>query len=116
MVRDATICDTVATSYLASTVLQAGAATSHAAALKHQKYAQLASSHLIIPVSLKTFGAWHTESMDFIRELGRRASQATGDQKETVYLLQRISVAVQRGHAAAVRGSLPASVIAAEDT
>ncbi len=112
MVWDATIPDTVAASHLPSTVIHAGAAASHAAALKHQKYAQLTSSHLIVPVAVETFGAWHTESLDFIRELGRRASQATGDQRETMFMLQRISVAVQRGNAAAVRGSLPACILA----
>ena len=84
--------------------------------MKLQKYAQLASSHLVIPVSLETFGAWHTESLDFIRELGRRGSQATGDQRETVFSLQKISIAVQRGNAAAVRGSLPACVATADDS
>jgi hypothetical protein len=90
MVWDATISDTVAASHLASTSVQAGATASRAADLKHQKYAALAATHLIMPVSLETFGAWHTDSLDFIRELGRRASQATGDQREVTFLLQRI--------------------------
>ena len=115
MVWDATIADTVAPSHLSSTSSQAGAAASHAAEQKLQKYASLAATHLVIPVSLETFGAWNIESLDFIRELGRRASQATGDQRETAFLLQRISVAVQRGNAAAVRGSLPATTIDSAD-
>src|SRR5687768_1918819 len=108
---DATIVDTVASSHLSLTRNQAGAAASHAADLKRQKYAGIASSHFIIPVSLETFGAWHTDSLDFIRELDRRASQVTGDLRETAFLLQRLSVVVQRGNAASVRGSLPSTVL-----
>jgi len=109
MAWDATIVDTVAHSHLSSTRSQAGTAASHAAKLKEQKYAALASTHIIIPVSLETFGAWHFDSLSFVRELGRRAAQITGDQRETTFLLQRISVAVQRGNASSVRGSLPDS-------
>ena len=109
MVWDATIVDTVAQSHLSSTRSQAGAAASHAAEQKEHKYAALAATHIIIPVSLETFGAWHIDSLNFIRELGRRAAQITGDQRETTFLLQRISVAVQRGNASSVRGSLPSS-------
>jgi hypothetical protein len=115
MAWDATIVDTVAASHLTSTRNQAGAAAVHAANLKHQKYESLAASHLIVPVAVETFGAWAMESLDFLRELGRRASQATGDQRETTFLLQRISVAIQRGNAASIRGSLPSSETALED-
>ena len=45
--------------------------------------------------------------MDFIKDLGRRMSVVTGDVRETSFLLQRLSVAVQRGNAASVKGSLP---------
>src|SRR5687768_7261824 len=113
---DATIVDTVVSSHLSLTRNQAGAAASHAADLKRQKYAGIASSHFIIPVSLETFGAWHTAILDFIRELGRRASQVTGDLRETAFLLQRLLVAVQRGNAASVRGSLPSNRIVLDDS
>ena len=61
-------------------------------------------------------GAWNMEGLDFVRELGRRLSEVTGDQQETAFLLQRISMAVQLGNAASVMGSLPVVVEdAAED-
>ena len=105
----ATIVDTVALSHLPSTKNQPGAAALRAAEIKTLKYRSLAPTYQIMPISLETFGAWHTESLDFMRELGRRTSLVTGDQRETTFLLQRISVAVQRGNAAVVRGSLPPS-------
>jgi len=52
-------------------------------------------------------GVWHDESLDFIRELGRRITTCTGDPRKTAFLLQRISVAIQRGNSIAFTGSLP---------
>ena len=47
------------------------------------------------------------EGLAFVRELGRRISLVTGDPRETTYLLQRLSVAVQLGNVASFVGSLP---------
>ena len=44
--------------------------------------------------------------MIFIKDLGCRLIQATGEEEATVRILQRISVTVQRGNAASVMGSL----------
>ena len=42
---------------------------------------------------------------DFIRELGRLITARTGDQRETAWLFQRLSIALQRGNAAAILGT-----------
>ena len=39
--------------------------------------------------------------MQLIEEIERRSAQETDDPKETMYLFQRISVAIQRGNALA---------------
>ncbi len=44
--------------------------------------------------------------MTFVKELGGRVVRVTGDQKSSHYLLQRLSVAVQRGNAASVMGTI----------
>jgi len=44
-----------------------------------------------------------------VKELGRRTSLITRDPRETKLILQRISVAVQRGNAASCSGSLPSA-------
>ena len=84
---DATIVDTVAPSHLPSTKTQEGAAALRAAEIKTLKYRSLAPTYQIMPISLETFGAWHTESLDFMRELGPRTSLVTGDQRKTTFLL-----------------------------
>ena len=49
-------------------------------------------------------GAIGPSSRSFLKELGRRVTAETGEARETSYLLQRLSVAIQRGNAAAVLG------------
>ena len=41
-----------------------------------------------------------------MREIGRRTAVVTGDTRETFFLLQRLSVAVQKGNAASFAGTL----------
>jgi len=103
---EATIPDTLASCHLPATRIKAGAAATHAAALKHQKYASLSSSHMFMPVAVETLGAWDEASLSFIRELGCRITRVTGDRRETSFLLQRLSVAIQRGNAIAFHGCL----------
>ena len=52
-----------------------------------------------------TSGAIGPESMAFLKDFGRRVARVTGEEKSTSYLLQRLSVAVQRGNTASVLGS-----------
>jgi hypothetical protein len=113
---DATTPDTLAASHLNVTQMSAGAAAERAAALKATKYASIGPTHVFVPVAIETLGPWNPEGLDFIQELGRRVSAVTGDPRETVFLLQRISVAVQRGNAASFAGSLPDSVKSALDS
>jgi len=104
---DATTPYTLAGSHLAATAITAGAAAASAAILKHRKYEELSRIHVFVPVAVETLGAWDQEGLDWVIEIGRRITKATGDGRETFYLLQRISVAVQKGNAASIRGTLP---------
>ena len=107
---DATTPDTLAPSHLPSTCTTAGAAAAAAAQTKTQKYAALSASHIFVPVAVETLGTWDAQGIDLIREIGRRTTLITKDPRETSFLLQRISVAVQRGNAASIAGSLPPEV------
>ena len=98
---------TVAVSRLPSTSLLDGAEAQHIAGVKNSKYISLTNTHHFVALAVKTMGPWNTEGLNLIKELGRRITEATGDPHETAYLLQRISVAVQRGNAASVVGCLP---------
>ena len=58
------------------------------------------------PIVYETSGVVGPLSLIFLRELGHRLSATTGDTKSYSYLLQRLSVAVQRGNAASIIGTL----------
>jgi hypothetical protein len=102
---DVTVPDTFAASYEHITSQIAGAAAEKAARNKETKYAAITQSHHFVPVAVETAGSWHTESLQFVQELGRKISAATGDQRETSHLLQRLSVALQIGNALSVLGT-----------
>jgi len=105
MAWDVTVPDTFAASYEHLTSQIAGAAAEKAARNKETKYAAITQSHHFVPVAVETAGSWHTESLQFVRELGGKISAATGDQRETSHLLQRLSVALQIGNSLSVLGT-----------
>ena len=103
----ATVSDTLAASHLSSTQHTAGSAANLAAVNKRNKYSGLDSKLTFVAVAVETLGPWSDEGLKFVEELGRRTSVKTGDPRETTFLFQRIGVAIQRGNAASVSGSLP---------
>ena len=70
------------------------------------KYAHLDMSHHFVPFVMETSGVLGEAAVDFTRDLRRGLCKATGEPHSREFLLQRISVAVQRGNAAAVLGSM----------
>ena len=72
---------------------------------KRLKYAGLANRVLFVPIAVETAGPWGPEARQFTAELGKRLAVATGEQRSTEFLRQRISIAVQRGNAASVQGT-----------
>ena len=97
---DVTVADTYAKSYIGQTSSCVGAAAERAASRKVEKYNFLHDTYIFIPLACETTGVWCTEGAEFLNKLGRRTSIITGDKHETAYLLQRLSVAIQRGNAA----------------
>ena len=72
---------------------------------KKTKYAELATTHHFVPLAVETTGVFGSEVQMFFWEFGRRIRDESGETLAYQYLLQRISVAVQRGNAAAVLGT-----------
>ena len=57
-------------------------------------------------MAIETAGPFGPETFAFLRDLGCRLKQATGEAKSFSYLRQRLSVAVQLRNAAAVMGTM----------
>jgi len=91
--------DTYADSHLADTATTARAAAGKAACNKEAKYRQLANSHIFVPIAIVTAGTWNNRAVELVQELGWLMTAVTEDTRETTYLFQRLSVALQRGNA-----------------
>ena len=102
MALDVTVPDTYADSHLADTETTAA---DKAASNKEAKYRQLANSNIFAPVAIETAGTWNNQAVELVQELGRRMTAVTEDTRETTYLFQRLSVALQRGNAVSVHST-----------
>ena len=91
-----TVPDTFAATHL--TPITPSAAADRAATNKKMKYQLLTQTHTFTPLAVETTGAFNTEASKFIQDIGRRCTEATRDIKETAYLFQQVSVAIQRGN------------------
>jgi hypothetical protein len=59
-------------------------------------------------------GPWCKEAIDFINVIGNRLIAESGDSKSKKFLFERISLAIQRGNVASIRGTFPDSPILSE--
>ena len=108
MAWDATCPNTFAQSYVQASSMQSGSAAAGAELKKQQKYNDISAGIDFVPVAVETSGVWGEQAMVFVSEIGRRIAEATHDPRSTSFLRQRISVAVQRGNAACINGTLHA--------
>ncbi|KAL5468951.1 hypothetical protein EMCRGX_G030112 [Ephydatia muelleri] len=106
LVWDATCPDTYAPSYSTIAAQQAGAVGQQAEDKKAQKYKHLSSHHFFTPVAIETSGVYGPRTADFLKELGHRLRQVSGEASSFHYLAQRLSVAIQRGNSASVMGTM----------
>jgi len=66
---------------------------------KDDKYIEISRVHLFYPITFEIMGPINQVGQDFISELGRRIYLSTDDPRETYFLFQGLSVAVQRFNA-----------------
>ncbi|XP_075975622.1 uncharacterized protein LOC142976226 [Anticarsia gemmatalis] len=107
LVWDATCVDTLAPSHLPSTSICSGAAAAAAESLKRRKYANLIGDCIFEPFGVETMGSWGPSAKKIFFDISRRIISTTRDQRAGLYLGQRISIAIQRGNAASLLGTLP---------
>ena len=107
---DFTCPDTLASSHLPLTSVQAGAAAAKAEANKRQKYSSLEQTgeYIFYPIAIESLGPWGESAKEFCCELGARLARVSGDARSLTFLKQRISLAIQRGNAIAVLNTLKA--------
>jgi len=89
--------DTLAASHLNRAVTGHGAVANDAEQCKRLKYKAINQTHCFMPVAVETLSALGQEASDFLKDLGGRITAVTKERRAHEFLLQRISVAVQRG-------------------
>ena len=106
---DVTVPDTHASSHLQATATTAGAAADRAAQAKSTKYTDLTKTHVFYPISIETGGAWNNLAIELGQETGRRITAINDEPRETSFLFQRLSMALQKGNYLAYRNTFPES-------
>lgn len=96
VIWDATVTCTSADSYIDASAREAGAAAEIAAARKSAKYIDLSSQYEFHPIAVETQGPLNESACELLSDIGRRITQLSGDDRESFFLFQRISVVVQR--------------------
>ena len=96
---DVTVACTVADSYIQDSSRASGAVAELAATRKEVKYSVLAGTHIFQPLAFESHGPQNASAISFIKGLGHRISQRSGDDREAQFLFQRLSVTLQRFNA-----------------
>ena len=109
MVGDATFPDTYVPSYSTLATIEAGAVPARAEAGKRLIYRHLDPNHLFEPDAIEISVAFGPSTMEFLEELDIRLNRVVGDANARYYLYQRLSMAVQRGNAASIMGTISPS-------
>ena len=104
LVWDVTCPDTLAPSYLPLATRNAREVATAAETRKSTKYAHL-DCHFV-PIAIETVGCMGPRTLKFLKDLGRRLERVTDSALSYVYLVQRLSVALQWGNAASVLGTI----------
>jgi len=99
MAWNVTVPDTYAESHIGSTTTKPGAAAKKTAQNKIDKYSKLAITHIFYRFAIETAGTWHEMAIELTQEIGRRITTVTEHTRETTFLFQRLSVALQRENA-----------------
>ena len=60
------------------------------------KYSGLAADYLFQPIAVETLGPINESASDFFTLLDKKISHHSGDERDTAFLFQRVSVLVQR--------------------
>jgi hypothetical protein len=108
LIWDVTCVDTLADSYIRKTSITAGSAAEEASKRKNCKYQNLKSANYIFKaLAFETLGPWSLECKTFIDFIGAKLMIESGDSTTKFFFYQRISLAIRRGNAASILGTLP---------
>ena len=106
MAWDFTCSDTIAPSHIQISSAFPEKVAESVETAKLTKYRNLSADYEVIPIGVETFGF---DGLRLIREIRKKIAQETGEPRSTSFLLQDISMAIQRGNAFSGLGTLASS-------
>ena len=109
LIWDFTCADTLCDSYVKKASKEACSAAESRESKKVEKYKELSKNYHFIPVGAETYGSLGPQGSKFLKDIGRKIKEVTGEKLSTFYLMQSISMAIQRGNAQCVIGTAPTS-------
>ena len=83
----------------------AGGAAEETIPANAKKYANILLTHDFCAIACETMGPINESGLALLKELGRQITKVTGDPRESAFLLQRLSIIIQRCNAIAFSGS-----------
>ena len=63
-------------------------------------------NYYVVPIAHETMGSWAPDSYKFMKDLGSRVTEATGEKRAKSFLFQSLSMNLQRGNALCVMGTV----------
>ena len=111
LIWDVTIRDTLAASYINESSKKSRSIADNAERYKHNHYLFLKENYIFTPLAFETLGCMGPETKQFIGKLGSLMRIASGGTRSKDYLLQKISIAIQRGNAACILATLESNRI-----
>ena len=93
---DVTVVATLAESYLTTAIRGSGAVAEMAACRKIEKYTELARDYIFQPIAIENLGAFNCSALEMLSDLGRKLSSYSGEERESTFLFQRLSIILQR--------------------
>ena len=69
------MCDT----YVLDSAREAGKAARIAETKKNNKYKDFTNNYAFIPIAVETFASWGQEGLKFVKEIGKKIQENTGD-------------------------------------
>ena len=106
LIWDFSCCCTVSNSGVSKSAKRAGSVAEDGAKAKERKYQELTRQYEFIPIVLESHGPMCEKANKFIGQLGRQMELRSGEPRSTEFLRQSISIAVQKGNALSVMGTI----------
>jgi len=91
LVWDVTVVSTTAESYVAATAHGRGEAAEMDATRKCQKYSELSTAYLFLPIAVETLGPMNDSAYEFFEIIGRKITVVSGDSREGSFFSKTVS-------------------------